>query len=73
MQTKKSNFIRLAEGRTNKIVDSLVSLSKLSNKNNYDYDSSQIKEIFDAIEKQLRITKNSFLSTHKKKFKFKLK
>ena len=50
---KKNNFKRLAESRTNKILDSLVLLGNLSNTSYYDYSMDQIDEIFNVIEEEM--------------------
>lgn len=69
---KSSNFIRLAENRTNKILDMLNLLGNLSNKSNYTYTDEQVKLIFETIEKEVASTKEKFLKkevTKKKKFR----
>jgi hypothetical protein len=72
METKKQRFKRIAELRTSKIIESLISLSKLSNKNNYDYSEDEIRQIFKAIDQQLNATKLTFKNQDKNKI-FKLK
>ena len=72
METKKQRFKRIAELRTSKIIESLISLSKLSNKNNYDYSEEEIRQIFKAIDQQLNATKLTFKNQDKNKI-FKLK
>lgn len=72
MESKKEKFIRLAENRTNKVIEGLISLSNLSSLKNYEYDTDQIKQIFKAIDKQLNITKAMFRNNeHKSKFRLK--
>ena len=72
METKKQRFKRIAELRTSKIIESLISLSKLSNKNNYDYSEDELRQIFKAIDQQLNATKLTFKNQDKNKI-FKLK
>jgi hypothetical protein len=72
VETKKQRFKRIAELRTSKIIESLISLSKLSNKNNYDYSEDEIRQIFKAIDQQLNATKLTFKNQDKNKI-FKLK
>lgn len=72
MENKKQKFKRIAELRTSKIIESLISLSKLSNKNNYDYSEDEIRQIFKAIDQQLNATKLTFKNQDKNKI-FKLK
>ncbi len=70
---KSDNFIRLAEARTNKIIDMILLLGNLSNKTNYSYTEKQVEAIFDSIQQALDETKLKFLEepTHKRK-KFRL-
>ncbi len=71
-ETKRSRFIRIAESRTNKIIDMLRLLSNCSNKANYEYDEDDIKKIFSAIEKEVKTTKNAFLGIGSKEERFTL-
>lgn len=72
MESKRDRFKRLAESRTTKILHDLNLLSNLANRRNYDYELEQVNQIFNAIEKQLKFTRNSFSENDKSK-KFKLK
>ena len=46
MSSKKNiNFKRLAEARTNKIISAINNLSKLSNRQNYEYSDKEISQI----------------------------
>ena len=67
---KKERFMRIAENRTNTIINTLRLLGNCSNRNNYEYTEEQIKQIFNAIDSELRATKMKF---DKKESKFKLK
>lgn len=70
---KAENFVRLAEARTNKIIDMVLLLGNLSNKTNYSYTNEQVEAIFDSIQQVLDETKQKFLEepTQKRK-KFRL-
>lgn len=70
---KAENFVRLAEARTNKIIDMVLLLGNLSNKTNYSYTNEQVEAIFDSIQQALDDTKQKFLEepTQKRK-KFRL-
>lgn len=59
---KKKTFKRLAENRTNKIIDMLHLLGNLSNTSNYSYSEEQVKTIFSAIEQELEIQRNRFVT-----------
>ena len=67
---KKERFMKIAEKRTNTIINTLRLLGNCSNKNNYEYTEEQIKQIFNAIDSELRATKMKF---EKKETIFKLK
>lgn len=67
---KRENFIRLAETRTNKILDMVRLLGNLSNTSNYSYTKEDVSKIFSAIEKELSETKKKFdtIGTDENKF-----
>lgn len=70
MESKKERFKRIAENRTNKIINMIDLLGNCSNKNNYEYTEEDIKSIFNAIESSLKITKMKFIEKQEKgKFK----
>ena len=53
-------FRRLAEKRTNNLLEGFRKLGNLSNKSNYEYTDKQVKKIFAALSKELNKTKNLF-------------
>ena len=53
MNNKQQNFKRIAENRTNKIIDMISLLANLSNTSFYEYSDEQINAIFDAIQNEL--------------------
>ncbi len=57
---KRERFKRVAEGRTNKIIDQIRLLGNCANKSNYEYDEEDIKKIFSAIENELKQTKAKY-------------
>ncbi len=57
---KRENFVRLAENRTNKILEMIRLLGNLSNTSNYSYTESDVNKIFKAIENELVETKKKF-------------
>jgi len=74
METKREKFIRLAEARTNKIIDMIQLLGNCSNTSIYEYSSSDVNQIFSAIENSLKEAKYQFQKTDgKKNTKFELK
>ena len=72
MSQRKENFKRIAENRTNKIIDMIQSLGNLKNKSFYEYTDDEIRAIFDAIEVELSEQKKLFFSDSKIPRKFKL-
>lgn len=69
MDNKKDNFKRIAEKRTNKIIESISKLQNLTNTSFYDYTDEQIELIFKAIQKELDNQKKIFESDKKKEKK----
>lgn len=65
-EIKKERFVRIAEKRTNTILATLKLLGNCSNKHNYEYTNEQVRQIFSAIENELRITKTKFNNDDKK-------
>ena len=63
---KHKNFIRIAEARTEKVLDMLDLIGNLSNTSFYEYDDKEVKEIFNAIEKSLEENKRKFDKKNKK-------
>ena len=69
---KKANFVRIAEARTNKIIDSIMLLGNLSNTSYYEYTPEQIDAMFTAIQEELDLQKKRFADSEPKKKKFRL-
>lgn len=69
MNKKEENFKRIAERRTNEIIDKIESLENLKNVSFYSYSEEQIKAIFKAIEEQTKRTKAILLKEQRKRFK----
>jgi len=69
---KRERFIRIVESRVNKILCSLDSLSKCSNKRNYEYTGSDVRKIFGEIERKVRETRSQFQGGARNKGKFRL-
>lgn len=66
-ETKREKFVRLAEARTNKIIDMLQLLGNCSNANAYDYTQQDIDKIFNAIETEVKEAKKKFNKIESKK------
>lgn len=70
-ETKRDKFRRLAEARTNKIIDMIQLLGNCSNSSVYDYTQEDVDKIFSAIEEELRDAKEKFKKNgHKKNARF---
>lgn len=68
---KAERFKRVAENRTNKIIDQIRLLGNCANRSNYEYTEEDVKKIFSAIEAELRETKQKYQAKAKNK-KFEL-
>lgn len=66
-ETKREKFVRLAEARTNKIIDMLQLLGNCSNSSAYDYTQQDVDKIFAAIESEVREAKKKFSKIDAKK------
>ncbi len=64
---KSERFKRVAENRTNKIINSLRLLGNCANKSNYEYTEDEVKKIFAAIEAEVRDTKAKYQTKSKNK------
>ena len=71
-ENRHARFKRLAEARTEKVLDMLDLIGNLSNKSFYEYTDEEIKAIFDAIEKSVKENKDKFNKNKKKKRRFTL-
>ena len=59
-ESKKDKFVRLAENRTNKVLEMIRLIGNLSNKAVYEYTDSDIEKIFKAIEMETALAKKQF-------------
>ena len=50
-ETKRQKFQRLAEARTNRIIEQLDILGNLSNRSIYEYTPEEVNKFFRSIEK----------------------
>lgn len=66
---KTERFKRVAENRTNKIIEQIRLLGNCANRSNYEYSEEEVKKIFNAIEIELKETKRKYQSkANNKKF-----
>ena len=59
-ETPAERFIRVAEARTNAVLDKVRILGNLSNRQMYSYSEEDINKIFSAITKQIREVRAKF-------------
>lgn len=59
-ETNRERFIRIAENRTQKIIDTLELLGNCSNTYNYEYSKQDVEKMFSAIESAVRSCKAKF-------------
>lgn len=71
IEGKRERFKRVAENRTNRIIELIRLLGNCSNKSNYEYTEEDIKKIFSAIENELKETKQKY-QTKEKNCRFEL-
>jgi len=71
-ETKRERFKRIAEARVNKILDMMRLLGNCASPSNYEYTDEDIKKIFNALERELKNTKNKFLGVESKEERFTL-
>ena len=67
-ETKEERFKRVAQKRVQNALDGLRRLSQCSNKRMYCWDEEQLKKIWAAFEKELKLCKASFEDTESKEF-----
>ena len=69
-ETKHDRFHRLGKKRVQRVIDSLRSLSQLSNRRMYEWNEDNLNKIWNAVEKELKICRDSFDSSEHEEFKF---
>ena len=73
VESKRERFVRLAEARTNKIIDMMQLLGNCSNRSQYDYEQKDVNKIFSAIQTELDAARKRFNKIdNQKSNKFKL-
>jgi len=59
---KLEKFERLAQKRVSEVMNRLRLIGNLSDKRNYSFSNDHVREMFDAIESELRVAKGRFKS-----------
>ena len=68
-ETPEQRFKRVAEARTNAVLEKIRILGNLSNRQMYGYSENDINKIFLAINKQVKEVRAKFNSYKQDKFK----
>jgi len=68
-ESKRQAFQRLAAKRTNGVLERLRILGHCSNPQLYEYSEEDVKKIFHAIEKELKVVKTKFQNSSKSEFR----
>ena len=71
-ETSRERFVRIAEARTQKIIDMIELLGNCSNPYNYEYTQKDVDKMYGAIEAALKASKARYSEPKKKDTKFKL-
>ena len=53
VSAKRKNFVRLAEARVSRALDSIRVIGNLSNRSNYEYDDQDVKKIIKTLQDEL--------------------
>jgi len=68
-ESKKEAFQRLATKRTNAVLERIRVLGHCANPQLYDYTQEDVRRIFQAIERELRVVKVRFQNSSKSEFR----
>ena len=60
MRDKRQKFIELAESRVNRAIKDLKLIGNLSNRNSYEYEEADVRQMFRAIQKEMDAAKSRF-------------
>ena len=59
-ETKRDKFVRIAEARTNKIINMIQLLGNCSNQSLYEYSQKDVNKIFNTIQAELDEAKKTY-------------
>lgn len=68
-ETKEDRFKRVVQKRVQNVLDSIRRLSQCSNKRMYKWEDKQLKKIWAALDKELKLCKASFEETGPEEFR----
>lgn len=64
-ETSREKFIRLAEKRVSRAINDIRLIGNLSDRSNYEYDETQIAEIFAVLRSEMSACSKRFKATQK--------
>ena len=67
-ETKREAFLRLAEKRTNAVLERIRVLSNCANPYAYEYTDEDVRRIFAAIDQELKIARAKFQDQRRRYF-----
>ncbi len=67
-ESKKQRFQRLAEKRTNDVLERLRILGNCANRGQYEYSAEEVRKIFKVIEAEVSLVKMKFKDGETPKF-----
>ena len=67
-ETKRQRFQRLAEKRTNDVLERLRILGNCANRGQYEYTPEEVRKIFKVIESEVNVIKMKFKEGETQKF-----
>ena len=68
-ETKGQRFIRIAEKRVQRVLDSIRGLSHCSNRRMYEWNEQQLQKIWNTIDMELKLCRESFDKAKPEQFK----
>jgi hypothetical protein len=68
-EDRQARFKRLAESRTNEVINKIRVLGNCSNKSSYNYSEEEVNKIFKSIDGAVKESKARFKTSKKKTFK----
>lgn len=67
-ESKRDAFLRLAEKRTNAILERIRVLSNCANPYAYEYGEEDVRKIFSAIDRELKAARAKFDQSNRRRF-----
>ena len=68
VETKREAFLRLAQKRTENVLNRIRILSNCANPYAYDYTDEDVRKIFEAIESEIDVAKSRFERYRRREF-----